>query len=73
MKTYDVVLTKSYKVTIKAENKIKAKEFSEFYTSDIKDISTLNDMNKYNFEIENIDCKINEALETVEIIEKDFA
>jgi len=71
MKTYDVVITKSYIIRIKAEDKIKAKEYSEFFTGDITDISTNYDKNNNNFIIENIDCKINEAYEAVEIYEED--
>jgi len=40
MKTFEVVLTKSYKVIIKAEDELKARDFTEFFTSDIKDISS---------------------------------
>lgn len=67
MKTFEVSLTKSYTVTIKAENAEKAQELSEFYTSDIKDLSS--DENRVNekFEIEKIECKINEAIDVHEI------
>jgi len=66
MKNYKVVLTKSYIVKIKAENKNSAKEFSEFYTNDIQNISSVEDELKNNFKIEDIDCKINEAIEVIE-------
>ena len=69
MKTFDLILTKSYTVRIKAENKTLAKEFSQIFTSDIKDLSTDNDKINHNFEIENIDCKINEVFEIQEINE----
>ena len=39
MKTFEVVLTKSYIIKIKAENENFAKEFSQIYTSDILDLS----------------------------------
>lgn len=71
MKTYDVVLTKSYTVKIKAEDELKAKEFSEFFTDDIQNISTSFDEEKFNFIIENIDCKINEAFEVKEVAGND--
>lgn len=69
MKTYRVVLTKSYVVTVKAETKEKAKRFAEFYTGDIQDISTDKDRRKSNFSIEKIDTKINESLEAEKIEE----
>ncbi len=65
MKTYEVLLTKSYIVTIKADNKDLAKEFAQLYTSDISDISYLKEKEEY-FEIEDIDCKINEVFEVIE-------
>lgn len=67
MKNYKVVLTKSYIIKIKAEDKGLAKEFAEFYTDDIRDISTKEDVAKNNFIIEDIDCKINEAIDIKEI------
>ncbi len=70
MKTYDVVLSKSYIIRIKAENKIKAKRFSEIFTGDTKDISTIEDKKNNKFEIETIDCTMNETYETVEVYEK---
>lgn len=67
MKTYQVVLTKSYAVTVKAETKDKAKRFTELYTGDIQDISTDKDRKKSNFSIEEIDSRVNESLEAKEI------
>ncbi|MDP2922887.1 MAG: hypothetical protein Q8O30_04105 [Candidatus Omnitrophota bacterium] len=67
MKTYQVVLTKSYVVTVNAETKEKAKRFAEFYTGDIQDISTDENRRKLNFSIEEIDTRINESLEAEEI------
>jgi hypothetical protein len=69
MKTYEVVLTKSYIVKIKAENENLAKEFAQIYTNDISDISTTNERKEKNFEIEDIDCKINETFEITEVNE----
>lgn len=66
MKTYEVVLTKSYLIKIKAENNNKAKEYSEYFTGDICDISSIDDREKFNFEIASIDCKLNEAFESHE-------
>lgn len=69
MKKFDVVLTKSYKIRINTDEIIKAKQLCEFFTSDIVDISTKQDKVNYNFEIENITCKMNESYEVVEINE----
>jgi len=66
MKTYEVVLTKSYIVKIKAKDELQAREYSEFFTGDIQNISSDFDEKKYGFKIENIDCKINEAQEVNE-------
>ena len=66
MKTFEVVLSKSYIVKIKANNADLAKEFSQYYTSDIIDLSSKKDRNDKNFEIENIDCKVNEVFEVEE-------
>jgi hypothetical protein len=67
MKTFDVVLTKSYIIKIKAENEEKARRYSELFTGDIKDISTEKDRKLFLFEIEDIDCKVNETFEVREV------
>jgi hypothetical protein len=67
MKTFEVVLTKSYVVTIKAENKGLAKEYSELFTGDIHDIASAKEKRDLNFKIEDIDCKINEGVDVVEV------
>lgn len=67
MKIYQVTLTKSYAVVVKADNAEKAKRFAEFYTNDVKDISTIKDREKHNFLIEEIECGINESLGAEEI------
>lgn len=67
MKKFDVVLSKSYIISINAEDEMKAREFSEYYTSNISDISTYEDRTKFNFEIDEIDCKVNETYEVLEI------
>ena len=60
-------MTKSYVVTVNVETKEKAKRFAEFYTGDIKDISTDENRRKSNFSIEKIDSTMNESLEAEEI------
>ena len=66
MKTFEVVLSKSYLVKIQAEDTFKAKEYSEFFTGDIQNISTRLDERNHNFKIESIDCKMNEAIDVNE-------
>lgn len=63
MKTFELTLTKSYIIKIKAENENSAKEFSQFYTSDILDLSNEEERKKYKFNIEDIDCKVNDVFE----------
>lgn len=62
MRTYEVVLAKSYTVEIKADDAEKAKHFAEFYTNDIADISEEKDRKRFNFSIEKIECGVNESL-----------
>lgn len=69
MKTFEVILSKSYTLKIKAKNKKLAKEFSQFYTGDVFDISTEKERIEKKFEIKNIDCKLNEVFEVKEINE----
>lgn len=69
MKTYQVVLTKSYAVTVRADSTQKAKRIVEFYTSNVKDISTNEDRKKFNFSIKEIECEVNESLEAEEVKE----
>jgi len=68
MKTFEVILTKSYIVRIKAEDEEKAREFTELFTGDIQDISSIDDKEKFRFEIEDIDCKLNDAFESKEVL-----
>ncbi len=67
MKTYQVVLTKSYLVMVDACTKEQARRVCEFYTNDIQDISTIEDREKEKFLIENIECTVNETFECREI------
>ncbi len=71
MKTFEVVLTKSYIVKIKAENADFARDFSQLYTSNITDLSTKQDRENQKFKIEDIDCKINDVFEIQEVNEND--
>lgn len=67
MKNYQVILTKSYIVTMKAESASKAKQLAEFYTGDISDISTDQARKEHNFRIEQIACGMNEGFDINEI------
>ena len=67
MKTYKIILIKSYAVIVNAKTKKQAKDIAEFYTGDIQDISTPKDRKRFNFSIEKIECKMNESLEAEEI------
>ena len=69
MKTFEVLLTKSYIIKIKAEDEFKARHYAEFFTNDIQNISTLENEKEYKFKIQNIDCKMNEAFEVNEVYE----
>lgn len=70
MKHYRVVLAKSYMIRVKADSPRKAREIAEFYTGDIKDISTSEDRRRFNFSIEEIECGMNESLEVEETKKK---
>lgn len=67
MKLYQVVLTKSYVVTIRAETKTQAHRACEFYTSDVRDISTSEIRTKQKFLIKDIECTVNETYECQEV------
>ncbi len=67
MKTYQVVLTKSYLVSVRAKTKEQARRICEFYTNDIQDISTIENRDKEKFLIKNIECTVNETFDCHEI------
>ena len=69
MKTYEVVLTKSYIVKIKANGRDDANKFATLFTGDIGDISEPEEQKKYDFKIEGIDCKVSEVYEVNEVYE----
>lgn len=68
MKTYKVVLMKSYTVKVKASTTEKAKHLAEFYTGDIEDISAPQDRKKSGFSIGDIECLANESLCAEEVL-----
>lgn len=67
MKTYQVVLNKSYLVSVNAKTKKQARRVCEFYTNDIQDISTIENREKEEFLIENIECTVNETFDCSEV------
>lgn len=67
MKSFQVSLTKSYLVNINAENEEDAKRFAEFFTGDINDLSNAEHRREYKFEIEEIECTVNEAFDVAEM------
>lgn len=67
MKSYQIVLTKSYLVSVCAETKEQARWVCEYYTNDVQDISFLEDRENEKFNIENIRCTMNETYYCTEI------
>ncbi|MBU0722932.1 MAG: hypothetical protein V1646_02340 [bacterium] len=67
MKTYQVILTKAYTVTINSNGETQAKRLAEFYTGDIQDISTNQARKEHDFNIEQITCGMNEGFDVKEI------
>jgi len=68
MKTYKVVLARTYIVSINAENEEQAKSFSEFYLGDCPDLSTRSDRLEKNFSFDDIELVLNDATEILETI-----
>ena len=67
-KTFQVSITKSFLVTVEAENKEVAGHLAEFYTSDIQDLSSEKDRIEQNFSIQEIECTYNQTTEVQAII-----
>lgn len=63
MKTFIIALTRIYLVTIKAEKKDRARQFSEYYLGDFPDLSDEKEQREKNFSIENIEMVYNVAHE----------
>ena len=61
MKNYKIALTRTYLVTIKAEDEDHAKRFSEFYLGDCPDLSNEKEQLVNNFKIEDLEMLYNEA------------
>jgi hypothetical protein len=61
MRTYEVILTKSYMVTIDANSEEEAIDLTTFFTGDAQDISNESEQKEFNFKIQKIKCTVNEA------------
>lgn len=71
MKKYKVLLTRSYVVTINANNENEALRLSEFYIGGEGDISNTKDKEIDNYDIVDIEMTVNEAFKVEEEIEFD--
>ncbi len=69
MKIYKVALTRSYLVSIQAENEEQAKRFSEYYLGGCTDLSAKKDQIEKKFYIEDIEMVYNEANEIIAILD----
>jgi hypothetical protein len=70
MKTFDVMLTRAYKVTIDAEDETSAKQLAEFFIGNPKDESNEKERTQYKFNIQEIEMTLNEAFEAEEVKEE---
>jgi hypothetical protein len=66
-KDFQVAITKSFLVSIDAEDETSALEFAEIFTSNIQDLSTKEDKVKYKFSIQEIE----NTFSLVQIIKQD--
>jgi hypothetical protein len=65
MKTFQVLLTRSYIVNIDAKNEDEAKYYSEFFIGGERDLSNNKDSDK--FKINEIEMTVNDAFESIEV------
>lgn len=65
MKTYKVALTRTYIVSIQAENEDRAKRYSEFFLGDCPDRSLEEEREEMKFKIEGLEMVYNEADEII--------
>lgn len=69
MKFYNVSLSRAYVVTIEAENKEKARQFTEYYIGHCFNSSKIEDQIANKFLIVEIEPTINEAIDVKELKE----
>lgn len=65
MKAYKVALTRTYIVSIEAENEEKAKLYSEYYLGNYPDLSTDKDRIEKSFKIKHLEMVCNDAYEII--------
>ena len=68
MKKYEVLLTRSFIVTIYADHEDQARKYTEFYLGDCPDLSKPKNRRDQKFKIKEIEMTFNEAYESNEII-----
>lgn len=66
MKSFRVLLTRSFIVRIDAENEKQACNLAEFYLGDCPDLSSFKDRKNEKFKIHSIEMTYNEATEAEE-------
>ncbi len=66
MKTFEVLLTRSYKVEIDAADETSARFNAEFFVGGEKDLSLANERAENGFRINDIEMTVNEAVDCVE-------
>lgn len=72
MKTFDVLLTRSYRVRIDAADKRVAMNLSEFYIGGERDLSNEENRLEHRFRIHGIEMLINEAFEVEESVNEEY-
>ncbi len=65
MKKYKVTLSRTYFVSVEAEDQESALRLAEFYVGDCRDASSKAERLKYNFAIRDIELVNNDAMEVV--------
>ncbi len=68
MKKFEVLLVRSYIVTIYSEDEDQARMYAEYYLGNSPDLSSPKDRTDRKFKIEKIKMTFNEAYETKEIV-----
>ena len=69
MKTFNVILTRAYRVQIEAKNQASAKELVEYFIGNPKDESNEKERSQHKFDIQEIEMTMNEAFEVEEVLD----
>ena len=67
MKTYEVLLTRSYRIEIDARDEEDARFLTEFYIGGEKDLSNPREQTKRAFRINEIEMTVNESIESSQL------